>query len=93
MHKPRTYTIAEMAERSGQTLRTLRFYEQIGLLSPSRVGQTRIYSEDDCLKLADVLRWRSQGFALSEMKDALRNGGFSKETIAACPPSAPMAQI
>ncbi len=83
MRESQTYTIAEMAERSGLTLRTLRFYEQIGLLSPSRVGQRRIYSQEECLKLAEILRWRSQGFALSEIKDALRHAGFSKETIAA----------
>lgn len=83
MRKPRTYTIAEMAKRSSLTLRTLRFYESRGLLSPTRVGQTRIYSEDDCLRLADLARWRSQGFTIAEMKDALRDGGFSKETIAA----------
>lgn len=83
MSKPRTYTIAEMATQSGLSVRALRFYEERGLLSPSRVRHRRIYSEEDRLQLADILRWRLQGFAISEMKDALRDGGFSKEAIAA----------
>lgn len=81
MSKAPSYTIGEMAEQFNLTLRTLRFYEMRGLLSPTRHGVTRIYSEDDRRKLTDIVRWRSQGFTVSEMKDGLVNGGFARTKI------------
>ncbi len=81
MGRSRTYEITELAEQAGLSLRALRFYEQRGLLTPARDGRRRIYNEDDRLRLRDICRWRTQGFTLTEMKDAIIDGGFSKEKL------------
>lgn len=83
MSKPRTYIITEVAEQYGLTPRTLRWYEESCLLTPDRVGQKRLYSEEDCLKLADIVSWRRQGFTVAEMKQASSKGGLPKETVEA----------
>ncbi|KPF68330.1 hypothetical protein IP69_11740 [Bosea sp. AAP35] len=83
MRKARDYTIAEMAEQFGLTLRSLRFYEERGLLSPVRHGSVRLYNEDERLKLADIVRWRSQGFTIAEIKEAMLDGGFPTKKIIA----------
>ncbi len=83
MTKTPIYTITEMAEQTGLTLRALRFYEQRGILSPTREGLSRLYSEYDRLKLAKIIKWRAQGFTISEIKDALYNGGFPQSKIVA----------
>ena len=54
----RTYTIRELTREFSVTARTLRFYEQEGLLSPSRRGQARIYSGRDRARLILILRGR-----------------------------------
>lgn len=81
MSRARTYTITEMAEQSGLSLRALRFYEERGILSPTRVGYWRLYDESDRKRLADIVRWRAQGFTVTEIKTAIALGGFSKRQI------------
>ena len=63
------YSIRELADRFDVTARTLRFYEQKGLLSPSRRGATRIYSATDAARLDLILRGRRVGFSLEEIKE------------------------
>lgn len=65
------YTITELAEAFAVTARTLRFYEDCGLLEPERRGQTRLYSERDRKRLRLVLRGKRLGFALDEIKEML----------------------
>lgn len=60
-------TISELAARHGVTHRTLRFYEQKGLLSPKREGRKRIYSEADERKFAAIVQATELGFVLSEI--------------------------
>jgi len=67
----RTYTIRELTKEFGVTARTLRFYEQEGLLSPERRGQARIYSQRDRARLTLVLRGRRVGFSLAEIDEIL----------------------
>lgn len=62
-----TWTITELAEEHGVTLRTLRHYETLGLLSPERRGTTRIYHQRDRIRLELVLRGRRLGFSLEEI--------------------------
>lgn len=76
-----TYTITEMANEFGVTLRTLRFYELRKMLSPARIGPTRSYSRLDREALRKILKWRAQGFTLTEIKVALDNGGFPPAKI------------
>ncbi|ACI99345.1 MerR family transcriptional regulator [Rhodospirillum centenum] len=65
----RTYTIGELAEEFGLTLRTLRFYEDEGLLSPAREGQNRVYSHRDRARLMLICRGKRLGFSIDEIKD------------------------
>lgn len=63
--------IGDMAREFGVTLRTLRFYEDKGLLNPVRVGTSRFYSKQDRTCLAKILRGRELGFSLSDIKEIL----------------------
>jgi DNA-binding transcriptional MerR regulator len=66
MHKFAYATISELAARYGVTLRTLRFYEQRGLLQPTRVRSSRLYTERDQLRLELILTAKRFGFSLTE---------------------------
>lgn len=61
-----TYSISELAKEFDVTTRTIRFYEDEGLLSPERRGQTRIYSARDRVLLKLILRGKRLGFSLAE---------------------------
>lgn len=67
--KVRTYSISELAKEFNVTTRTIRFYEQQGLLNPVRQGQTRIYSPKDRVRLILTLRGKRLGFSLAESKE------------------------
>jgi len=67
----RTYTIGDLVEAFDVTPRTIRYYEEIGLLSPKRRGQRRIYSEGDRVRLRLILRGRRLGFSLEEIREIL----------------------
>ena len=66
-----TYTIAELANEFGVTARAIRFYEDKGLIKPTRRGQNRIYSFVDHKRLAWILRGKRVGFSLKEIGDLL----------------------
>jgi DNA-binding transcriptional MerR regulator len=63
----RTWSITELAEEFGVTLRTIRFYEDRGLISPERRGTTRVFHPRDRVRLALVLRGKRLGFSLDEI--------------------------
>tara|TARA_R110002073_G_scaffold121737_4_gene264489 strand:+ start:2839 stop:3399 length:561 start_codon:yes stop_codon:yes gene_type:complete len=65
------FTIRDLAAEFGVTARTLRFYEQKGLLSPSRRGAARIYSATDRARLLLILRGKRVGFSLDEIREML----------------------
>ena len=71
------YTIRQLADDFDVTTRTLRFYEEKGLLSPVREGQTRLYSSADRTRLKLILRGRRLGLSLDESSDIILmyNGG------------------
>jgi DNA-binding transcriptional MerR regulator len=64
----RTWTITELAREFGVTQRTLRFYEEHGLLAPERRGTQRIFHAGDRVRLELVLRGKRLGFPLEEIK-------------------------
>jgi DNA-binding transcriptional MerR regulator len=64
---PRTWTIAEVADEFGITHRTVRFYEDQGLIAPERRGTQRIYHPRDRVRLALILRGKRLGFDLQEI--------------------------
>ena len=63
-----TYSISDLANELGVTTRTIRFYEEQGMLSPVRRGQERIYSPKDRVALTLILRGKRIGFSLAECK-------------------------
>lgn len=67
----RTFTISELAEEFEVTARTIRFYEDQGLVSPGREGLNRIYTHRDRGRLALICRGKRLGFSLAEIKDFL----------------------
>lgn len=66
---PATFTISELASEFGVTTRTLRFYESEGMLTPSRVGTTRVYAPRDRTRLRLILRGKRIGLPLAEVKE------------------------
>lgn len=66
-----TFRIGQLAEEFDVTLRTLRFYEDKGLLAPRRVGSTRIYSRGDRARLKIILLGKRLGFSLSDVAEIL----------------------
>ncbi len=67
----RTYSIRQLCREFGATARALRFYEDKGLLSPGRKGQTRVYDARDRARLKLILRGRRIGFTLTEIQEML----------------------
>jgi DNA-binding transcriptional MerR regulator len=65
------FGITELCGEFGITLRTIRFYEDKGLLSPRRVNGTRVYTRRDRARLALILRSKAIGAPLSEIKHYL----------------------
>ncbi len=63
--------IGDMAKMFGVTLRTLRFYEDKGLISPKRDGSTRLYSRRDKARLKLILLGRKVGFSLRDVKQIM----------------------
>ncbi|MDP5291143.1 MerR family DNA-binding transcriptional regulator [Oceanimonas sp. CHS3-5] len=68
-NKEVTYTISELADEFDITPRTLRHYEELGLLTPKRKGNSRIYSHKDRIRLTLTLRGKRLGFSLAEMRE------------------------
>jgi DNA-binding transcriptional MerR regulator len=65
------FGISELCRAFGITLRTIRFYEDKGLLSPRRVNGTRVYSRRDRARLALILRSKAIGASLDEIRHYL----------------------
>ncbi|WP_353654360.1 MerR family DNA-binding transcriptional regulator [Azospirillum sp. A1-3] len=63
--------IGELAGEFGLTHRTIRHYEDEGLLSPERIGSARVYGHRDRARLALICRGKRLGFSLAEIKDFL----------------------
>ncbi|PTW62110.1 DNA-binding transcriptional MerR regulator [Breoghania corrubedonensis] len=70
-NKKTVFTIGELAKEFGVTLRTLRFYEDKGLINPKRDGQNRLYNRRDRARLKLVLMGKQVGFSLNEICDML----------------------
>lgn len=82
-----TYSIGNLAKEFDITTRSIRFYEDQGLISPVRNGQTRIYNQRDRVRLKLILRGKRLGFSLSEtgrlfeLYDADRTSATQLETM------------
>lgn len=60
------YSISDLSKEFDITTRSIRFYEDQGLISPTRKGQTRIYNQRDKVRLKLILRGKRLGFSLAE---------------------------
>jgi DNA-binding transcriptional MerR regulator len=67
----KTYTISELAQEFGVTTRTIRFYEEKGLIQPRRDGQKRLYSAADRVRIKLILRGKRIGMTLQESVDVI----------------------
>jgi DNA-binding transcriptional MerR regulator len=63
-----TWTIAQVAEEFGVTHRTVRHYEDLGLIAPERRGTQRVYRRRDRTRLGLILRGKRLGFPLEEIR-------------------------
>ena len=63
-----TYSISDLSKEFNITTRSIRFFEDQGLLNPKRRGQTRIYSLKDRVRLKLILRGKRLGFSLAETR-------------------------
>lgn len=65
------YTVTRLAEDLGVTPRTIRFYEDKGLITPNRAGSTRIYTHRDRARMKLILRGKRLGFSLRDIAEFL----------------------
>lgn len=71
MSEARTYTISDLAREFDVTTRTIRFYEEKGLLNPERDGQHRIYDRGNRARLELILRGKRAGLSLEESREII----------------------
>ncbi len=74
------YTVKKLAELSGVSVRTLHFYDEIGLLPPAYVAENsyRYYEEEQLLNLQQILFFRELGFELKQIQTILSQADFDK---------------
>ncbi len=66
-----TFSITELAREFDVTPRTIRFYEDQGMLAPERKGRQRIFHDRDHVRLRLILRGKRLGFSLAEVKEII----------------------
>ncbi len=64
-------TVTQLARELGVSARTIRFYEDKGLIAPQRAGSTRVYTSRDRARMILILRGKRLGFSLREIKEYL----------------------
>jgi DNA-binding transcriptional MerR regulator len=67
----RTFSITELAREFGITTRTIRYYEDQGLLAPARAGQVRVYGRRERTRLKLALRGKRLGLSLAEIRELI----------------------
>src|ERR1700730_18418323 len=74
------YTVNKLAQMSEVSIRTLRFYDQIGLLKPAYHGSNgyRYYEEEQLLMLQQILFFKELGFELKQIQKILKRSDFDK---------------
>ena len=77
--RPGLWKVGELAKRAGLSVRTLHYYEEVGLLAPSYRTQSghRLYDESDIVRLQQIMSLRQLGFSLDEIRDCLNQSDFS----------------
>lgn len=67
----KTYTISDLAKEHAVTPRTIRLYEELGIVAPKREGNKRIYVERDRVRLRLAIRGKGLGMSLAEVKELI----------------------
>lgn len=70
-HERDQYSISDLTSEFECTARALRFYEDEGLISPTRIGLTRVYTKRDRARLAWIMRAKNVGFSLNEIREMI----------------------
>lgn len=78
-----TFTVGDIAKKTGLSVRTLHHYEEVGILVPSERGDNgyRLYSETDLSKLLQIVSLKQLGFSLAEVASTLEKKSLSPEQI------------
>ncbi|MEM9926431.1 MAG: MerR family transcriptional regulator, partial [Cyanobacteria bacterium P01_D01_bin.50] len=78
-----SWKVGELASQTGLTVRTLHYYDEIGLLKPSEYTNSghRLYKEEDIIRLQQILSLRQLDFSLDEIQNCLQNPDYSPVTI------------
>lgn len=76
-----TYTVQQLARVSGVSVRTLHYYDEVGLLKPARVAKNgyRQYEEQDLVKLQQILFFRELEFSLDDIQKMMASPTFDRE--------------
>jgi DNA-binding transcriptional MerR regulator len=77
------WKVGDLVKRTGLSIRTLHYYEEVGLLAPSCRTQAghRLYGESDIIRLQHIMSLRQLGFSLDEIRDCLGSEDFSFERV------------
>ncbi len=83
--RPTAMKVGELARRTGISVRTLHYYDEIGLLSPSQHSEAghRLYGALDVVRLGQIRSLRQLGFSLEEIRDCLDRLKFSPQRVIA----------
>ncbi len=81
MSDEQTYTITELAREFEITPRAIRFYEDQGLLTPSRAGRARVYTKADRTRLKLTLRGKRLGLSLAEIRELIDMYGGVRNSV------------
>lgn len=75
--------VGDLAKQTGVSVRTLHYYEEIGLLSPSGRTETgyRLYANNEIIRLQQIVSLRQIGFSLEEIRNCLEQRNFSLQQI------------
>lgn len=76
-------TTGQIAKRTGMTIRTLRYYDQIGLLKPSHYNHAsaRLYSKEDLVRLQKIHALKYIGLNLADIKQIIQEGSFPEQDL------------
>jgi DNA-binding transcriptional MerR regulator len=76
-------TVGDVAQQTGLTIRTLRYYDEIGLLRPSLHTEAgyRVYTATDLGRLQQVLLLRQIGFSLAEVRRCLNDHDYAPKEL------------
>src|SRR6185369_11825018 len=79
----KSWKVGELAKQTGLTIRTLHYYDEIGLLSPSFYTDSghRQYVRKDLIRLQQIMSLRQLGFSLDEIHDCLNRKDFSPRNV------------